>query len=71
MRSTRFMPTNFMNMFDVQDTFKENDKVLCIDDSSDRGPFGYFPNHLKKGLVYTVLSVNQLNVRGEVICVVG
>lgn len=65
---------NNENIYDVEDEFNPpggGDKVLCIDDSPDFGPFGRFTNHLEKGLIYTILDVNQYNIRGEVVRVVG
>lgn len=52
------------------DTFRINDKVVCIDDSLDYGPFGPFPVlKLKKNAIYNVYAVHEYNVRGEVLYV--
>ena len=54
-----------------QDYFRENDKVLCIDDTYTEGDKrrGYIP--LIKGKIYNVFNVYEYNIGGEKLDVTG
>lgn len=49
--------------------FKVNDKVVCVDDSIEVGPWGPFPMRLKIGAIYCVHAVFMYKQRGETLLV--
>jgi hypothetical protein len=57
-----------MNSAEQRETeFRKNDKVRCISDSVEQGPFGPLPNTLVVGALYNVFAVFVTKARGEVL----